>query len=289
MKNIVLFIVILFSLSGCFQKGQESQKKDIIVTSTFALYDATSFIAQDDFKVVQLLPFGREIHDFEPTPKDLIAIEKAKLFFYSGAGLEPWTKRFAKDKGVDMSRYVTLLKVGNTTDPHYWLDPLNMQKVADAIATKLTMLQPNKKEQFLKRAKEYKVALHELDALFHDRLQKCKNRAIYVNHNAYNYLAKRYGFRVEALMQLSPEASPSPKEVANIIKLIRNKRVKILFKEPFESSAVLEMVARETKTKIDVLQPLANITAQEAKEHKSYVDIMKENLLKIQKALGCEV
>jgi len=302
MKKILYFILpLLIFFVGCSQNSSEKSQKPQVVVTTFAIYDVAKSIAQDDIDVSMLIPFGKEVHSFEPTPKDIIKLKKSAYFFYNGAGLEPWAEKFADgNKGVDLSRYVDLKKATTShhhhgdkehgaIDPHYWLDFENMQKIADTIAHYYAQLLPQKKELFFKRAQKYKKMLQELDKKYKRVFNTtCKKKEIFVNHNAYSYLASRYGFGVDSLVGLSPEAQPSPKVIEETIKQIRKEGVKVVFCENFENKNILESVARDTGVKMEILKPLANITADDAKKGESYQSLMLQNLKKIADALECD-
>ena len=296
-RFITLFLILLLFFAGCSTSHEENRNVSV-VTTTYAIYDAAKQIGGSDVDVSMLIPPGREIHTFEPTPQDIIKLKKADLILYNGAGLEPWSKRFDfGTKGVDLSRYVHLRKfkedhhdhhaLHNDNDPHYWLDFDNMKKVAEVIANKLGEREPAKKSLFVKRAKGYERMLDDLDAAYKRSLTNCKKDTIFVNHNAYSYLASRYSIKVHSLVGLSPDAEPDPKTVQKILEEIAKEHTKVIYYEPFENSAVLNSIAKDAGVKTMPLQPLGNITAEEATKHLGYKEIMIENLHKLSKGLEC--
>ena len=291
--------MLFFFFAGC-SKEDTFYDKPSVVTTTYAIYDVASYIGGRDIDVSMLIPPGREIHTFEPTPQDIIKIKNANLVLYNGAGLEPWSEKFNfGSKGVDLSRFVQLKKfeehhhhhhshtLHSDYDPHYWLDFDNMKRVAEVIAKRFSELEPSKKQLFMQRAKEYEKMLTHLDESYRASLKNCKKEEIFVNHNAYGYLASRYGFEVHSLVGLSPDAQPDPKTVQNLLDEIKKEEVKYIFYEPFENSAVLNSIAKDAGVKTLPLQPLGNITAKEAAKHMGYKEIMLENLHKLSKGLEC--
>jgi zinc transport system substrate-binding protein len=296
----LFFLISAFIFTGCFENKQTNQsQKPNVVVSTFAIYDVAKYLAKDEIDVFLLLPPGREVHSFEPTPKDIIKLKKASLFVYNGAGLEPWVEKFATKESLDLSKYVTLIDFKNhnhhnhhhhhfSKDPHYWLDFANMKKVADILAKRFSKIVPKKKELFQKRAKEYEKVMDNLDKAYKNELLNCKKSEIFVNHNAYSYLGKKYNFGVHSLVGLSSEAKPSPKTIEEIINEIKKEDIKVIFFENFENSSVIKQIAKDTNVKVDTLQPLANITKDEAQKKLTYKDIMLKNLKKIKSALECK-
>ena len=96
-RNIIfVLIIILFLLQMILMKQDEKElsSEPVVAVSTFAIYDIVKHISEGTFKIVNILPFGVDAHSFEPTPKLMASIEESTLVIYSGAGLEPWIKKF---------------------------------------------------------------------------------------------------------------------------------------------------------------------------------------------------
>jgi len=313
MKNFIKIIFVLIVVVSVLQmfvikndsnkSTQNSVTKPIVSLSTFSLYDIAKHIAGDSVELVMILPFGVDAHSFEPTPKLMAKIQKSALVVYSGAGLEPWIDGFEfKHDVINMSEYVKLreLKAGehhhhdnhhiehNRVDPHYWLDFNNMVIATNMIKDSMIKLFPKYKDLYENNAKEYINMLNRLDSKYRDSIKDCKIDTIVVNHNAFSYLSHNYGFHVEALSGLSPQAQPSAKNMIKLISDVKKYNISTIFFESFVSDKAIKSIASEAKVDVDVLQPLGNITADEAKKKLSYEDIMLENLEKISKALECK-
>jgi zinc transport system substrate-binding protein len=248
-----------------------------------------------------ILPLGVDAHSFEPTPKLMAKIMRSQLVIYSGAGLEPWTSSFEfKSKVIDMSKSVKLLKPKdkhdghahnhghNAVDPHYWLDIQNMISATELISEEFIKISPENKQVYKSNSEKYIAKLKSIDAKYKKALSNCKKETIIVNHNAFSYLSSNYGFHVEALNGLSPDAQPSAKDMVRVIEHVREHDVKTIFFESFVNDKAMKSIAQEAKVSVEVLQPLGNITRDEAQKNLSYEDIMLDNLKKISKALVCE-
>lgn len=311
MKNlkIVLLILVLF-LAALFvvmenDKKPEANDKPIVGVTTFALYDITKHIAGDTVTVINILPFGVDPHSFEPTPRLMSGIEKSSLVFYSGAGLEPWIHGFKfKHKAVNISKYVKLRSLSESEiaqdheheheahhqsiDPHYWLDFDNMKKAAEVITKELIALQPKNRELYSKNRDKYIKMLQKLDEDYKKALSNCRQKNVVVSHNALGYVADKYGFDVESLTGLSPEAQPSAQAIRRIFQDIHSKGIQTIFYENFVNDKVTKTIAKDANITVDVFQPLGNITADEARAGLTYEDIMRQNLKKLSKALMCK-
>lgn len=305
-KIIFILIVATFLLQMFVMQQDEKAKiqKPMVAVSTFSLYDITKHIVGDTLEIINIIPFGVDPHSYEPTPKAMADIIKSKLVLYSGAGLEPWTDGFEfQNRVIDISKHVTLRELNeheheqhsfhdnqcahSKIDPHYWLDFSNMVTTANLITTELIKISPSNELLYLTNRDKYVKMLHKLDDDYKKALTGCSLDTIIVNHNAVGYLSNRYGFHVESLSGFSPEAEPSAKNMARLISHVQEHSVPTVFFETFVSDRAIKSIANEAKVSVDVLQPLGNITADEAKKKLTYEQMMYVNLEKISKALMC--
>ena len=280
----------------------ESKSRPLIALSTYALYDAAKNIAGESMECFCVLPYGVEVHDFEPTPKIMARLHDADLVVFSGAGLQPWTHTFEDEKnGLDMSGYMKLLDAAHHDDdeeetghhhesefdPHYWLDTDNMIKAVNVLKEKFTKLLPANKELYNANAEAYIAKLKEIDAQYRQKMLTCKIDTIVVDHNAFSYLAQKYGFHVESISGLSPDAEPSAKVMGSIIDKVKENNITTIFFESFASDKVINAIATDAKVQVDFLQPIANITKDELQNGSTYYSLMMQNLEKISKAREC--
>jgi zinc transport system substrate-binding protein len=111
---------------------------------------------------------------------------------------------------------------------------------------------------------------------------------IVVSHQAFNYLAKRYGFTTLYISGISPDEEPSPKRIAEIATLAKEKNIKYIFFETLVSPKIANTIASEIGAQTLILNPLEGLTADDIKTGKSYISIMKANLINLQKAMECQ-
>jgi len=307
-RKIIFLLIIALFLLQMFVMKQDAKvevQKPMVAVSTFSLYDITKHISGDTLKIVNIIPFGVDPHSYEPTPKSMIEISKSELVLYSGAGLEPWTDGFEfQNRVIDMSKHMTLRELEqdehehhdfhdnqcahNRIDPHYWLDFSNMAIATNLITKELIKISPSNELLYLKNRDSYLQMLEKLNLDYKNSLTTCKLDTLIVNHNAIGYLSSRYDFHVESLSGFSPEAEPSAKNMARLISHVKEHSVSTVFFETFVSDRAIKNIANEAKVAVDVLQPLGNITADEAKNNLTYKEMMYLNLEKISKALECQ-
>ena len=310
-KKRAFFILLPISLLLIFLLNQKTKiseekadKRLSVSVSSFALYDITRAIAKHSINVTNILPFGVDPHSYEPTPRTMANIEKSALVIYSGSGLEPWTHNYTfKQKVLNISKLVHLRELSEEEehehhhasehedesgiDPHYWLSIENMKIATSAITKELITLKPENKALYTKRESEYIKGLETLEVQYRDSLKSCKQKSIVVSHNAYGYLAQEFGFEVISLSGLSPEAQTDAKSMQKIIETIKKQKISLLFGESFANTKTMQSIANEVDLKVETLDALGNITADEMQQNLSYKDIMQMNLHKITKALEC--
>ena len=283
------------------EAGEVNSGKIKIAVSTFALYDIANAVGGKAVEVEMVIPFGVEVHSFEPTPKTIIEIKKSTLFLFSGAALEPWIQKLpTSDNMQDMSQYVDLREVAvhgedhhkeshhhGAVDPHYWLDVGNMKLLTQKIALMLVKQDPQNESHYVQRATAYIDELSAIDSAYKKQLQTCALNEVILHHNTLGYVAARYGFKVESLTGLSPDALADAKTMARLAKSIKEKGIEVLFFEAFVSDRLMNNLAKENNIRLDYLEPLANITAAQAQEGMHYKDGMYANLEKLSKAMQC--
>ncbi|ARU49195.1 High-affinity zinc uptake system binding-protein ZnuA [Sulfurospirillum diekertiae] len=275
---------------------------DVSITTTiFPLYDVVKNIGGDNVKLTNLVPFGVEAHEFEPKAKDIAALSKSDYFIISSPVFETWSTKIIsslkiQDKTIDMSQKVKLIEMKHSEhehehkgsyDPHYWLSIDNYMNVAKEVAALLSTKDPENAKLYEANLAAYLVKLEALKTDY-EVLKSCKNKKVIVNHDAFEYLAQEYGITQYSITGMTPETKPSPKQIAQLIDLTKKEKIPTVFFEEFASDKVAKSIAKEANVKTDALRPVENITVAESKKGIGYIDIMKENLVKLHDAMDCQ-
>jgi len=280
-------------------------KKYIIQATNYPIYYFTQRIVDKKMEVKSFIPLGVEPHSWEPTPGDIVKLEKSNILLYNGAGMEHWITDIAKSvkkeiKIVNTSAGINLLQLTDYRDahgkheedqeegqydPHVWLDPVNAQIMAKNIKEILVEIDPvnasHYEENYTKLVKE----LDQLDQAFKQGLKDISQREFIVNHASFGYLAHRYDLKQAPIMAVSPYSEPTPKKMLEIIELTKEHGINYVFTEVLVSSRVAEVLAKEAGVKTAVLNPLANITKRDIEDGKNYFSIMYTNLEVLKMAL----
>jgi zinc transport system substrate-binding protein len=261
------------------RSGEGSDGRTRVVAAFYPLAYAAEEIGKRDVTVENLTPPGAEPHDLEVSPGSIRLLERADVILLLGHGFQPSLERAA---GSDPKALRLLDTPGlgrfPDGDPHVWLDPLGYARIAERIAQTLG---------HTGEGRSFAARLRSLDGELRRGLAHCTRSQIVTSHEAFRYLAERYGLRQVAISGLSPEAEPSPARLRHVIETIRRTGATTVFFETLVSRRLTETVARETGARTAVLNPIEGLTEDERSSGKDYFVLMRENLASLRKGLGC--
>lgn len=305
-KNI-FEVFIIFTLFA-YPSRLAGKTKLFVVTSIFPLQEFAKAVGGERIKADLLIPPGTDPHTWEPRPSDIANISKADTFIYVGAGMEPWLQDVLEgtkhdslaiievSEGADVIYDEEDVKYkGNknnhtrSLDPHIWLDLKRDLVILDKIANFFSKRDPEGREFYIQNAINYKKKLSDLDKMFTEGLKNCEKKEIFLcGHSAFAYMAKRYGLNQVPLYGISPDAEPSPGNMAHLIDFARKNGIKAIFFERLTNSAIARIMAEEIGAETLVLNPGLNITKDEMEKGITFISIMEENLKNLKKGLGCD-
>jgi len=159
-----------------------------------------------------------------------------------------------------------------------WLDPLRYAKIVERIGQALH--EPA-------AAARLQARLRGLDGEYRTGLAHCQRREIVTSHEAFGYLAERYGLEQIAITGLSPEVEPEPAKLQHVVELVRKRGVTTIYFETLVSPRIAETVARETGANTAVLNPIEGLTKNEISQGENYFSLMRTNLRTLREGLGC--
>ncbi|MCK9536308.1 MAG: zinc ABC transporter substrate-binding protein [Bacilli bacterium] len=299
---IFLFIVIIPFFSGCDGIPEEVD----IYASIYPIEFLVKEIVGNKYKVKAVYPRGKDVHDYDVSPSEIISLSKSKIIFYIGLGLEPVIE---KSKDTVLSDVLTISLADNLTlielnsdhyhegydpsndgqvfyDPHVWLDPINMQIIAETILENIIEylnVEPTDVTLFKENCNNLKSRLKDLDEDFKDVLsdETIINKTIMVDHDAYAYWQLRYGINRIKLRNHNDSPDISPVEMKEKIEQAQALGIKYICttKNEMESSIIeayllgLNLTVKDKRQ----LHHLGTITAKEEKKE-DYFSLMRYNL-----------
>lgn len=273
-------------LAACGSTDEEtsgaSPSDETSVTAIASHYPVEFLVRQiggDAVAVETLTAPGAEPHDVELTPQQVASLQDSDTVFYI-SGYQPAVDDAvggASNTVVDLSEGLALREADEQsgTDPHIWLDPTLMSAMAVTVAETLTAADPDNAATFQANAESLQEELATLDEQWSAGTATCESRTMVVNHEAFGYLADRYGFDQKGISGLSPENEPSAEAIAELTEFVRNNNVSTVYTETLVDPAVAETIAAETGASTAVLDPIEGLAADSDGD---YLSIMTDNL-----------
>ena len=275
-----------------------------IVASFYPLQFVAEQVGGDAVEVANLTPAGAEPHDLELTPQQVAEIGEADLVLYV-PGFQPAVDEAiaaeAPDTAVDMSAGITLLEghaheegeehageehagEEGATDPHIWLNPLNMVTMGATVADRLAPLAAGSTAAIDANRSSFDAAMTALDEEWAAGTASCDSRDLVVSHEAFGYLAERYDFEQVGISGLSPESEPSAAKVAEVADFVRANGVRTIYFETLVDPKVAQAVASETGAATAVLDPIEGLAPDASGD---YTSIMRSNLETVRTGQPC--
>jgi zinc transport system substrate-binding protein len=300
-----LAVLTLAGCGGSSANGSGGGKLDV-VASFYPLEFIARTVGGDAVHVTTLTAPGVEPHDLELTPKQVGAIASAKLVVYEKdlqPAVDEAVEQNAKDAGFDVAPAAQLEATGadfeehgdgavapaahkdNALDPHFWLDPVRYAQVIKAVEEKLAAVDSANAQGYHERAKALLDQVGKLDTEYKTGLASCTLTTFVTSHEAFAYLAKRYGLTMIGIAGFTPDAEPSPARIKEVQDIVKAQHVTTIFYEELVSPKVADTIANDVGVQTAVLSPIEGLSDANSKE--TYLTLMQENLQELKKANSC--
>ncbi|MCK0111165.1 metal ABC transporter substrate-binding protein [Ornithinimicrobium sp. F0845] len=295
-----------------------------VVTGFYPLEYAAERVVGDvpGVTVETLTSPGTDAHDLELSPRQVGAVQDADLVIFSAgmqAAVDAAVAEQAPDRSLDVTSVVALAETGDDhedhgdhdhedhdghdheghdheghdhdghdhgpLDPHFWLDPERYAAAGAAIAEELAAIDPVNAEDYLANAEAFSQDLDELDAEFREGLASCEHDTMVTTHEAFGYLADRYGLHQVGITGITPEAEASPARMAEITREVEALAVPAIYAQSTLGGDLAEVIGRETGTQVLVLDPIEGLT--DASAGNDYFQVMRANLEALRQGQVC--
>jgi zinc transport system substrate-binding protein len=312
LMRILATLVLAATLTGCAAFTDEapgSADGVQVATAFYPLQYVAQRVAGDLATVVNLTQPGSEPHDLELTVAETAAIADADLVIHAAdfqPGVDEAIAQNGTGEAIDAAAIVGLEpfdEVGHEhptedqaveesgedhehgdLDPHFWQDPLRMADLGDAVAVELGATDPAHADAYGANAAALRADLESLDESYDQGLAGCGRSTVVVSHDAFGYLEK-YGLEMEPIAGLSPDAEPTPADLARLQDLIRREGLTTVFSERLVSPRLSRTLADDLGITTAVLDPVEGLSDETADE--DYLSLMRENLRALERANGC--
>lgn len=262
----------------------QAEAKFKVVTTFTVIQDIAQNVAGDAATVESITKPGAEIHEYEPTPKDIVKAQSADLILWNGLNLERWFERFfqnIKDKpAVVVTEGITPLSIyegpyKDAPNPHAWMSPSNALIYVENIKNALVKYDPQNADTYQKNAAAYAEKIKQLDKPLREKLSQipADQRWLVTSEGAFSYLAKDYDLKEGYLWPINAEQQGTPQQVRKLIDLVKKNHIPVVFSESTVSAKPAQQVAKESGAKYGGVLYVDSLSAADGPVP-TYVDLL---------------
>ncbi len=287
----VLLVLAAFGLlsSGCDRTpaaGNQAGKKRVVTTFTI-LQDMAMRVAGDKAIVESITKPGAEIHDYEPTPLDIVKAQSADLVLRNGMGLERWFEKFmGKVKNVpsvDLSDGIVPIGIAEgpyngKPNPHSWMSPSNAVIYVENIRKALVQIDPANQSAYDANAAAYTAEIKAIDTPLRAKLSEipAEQRWLVTCEGAFSYLARDYGMKELFLWPVNADEEGTPRQIQKVVDTVRKNQIPVAFSESTISDKPQRQVCHETGARYGGVLYVDSLT-DAGGPAPTYLDLLKYN------------
>ncbi|MET3559596.1 manganese/iron transport system substrate-binding protein [Bartonella japonica] len=288
--TIVLGAVIFFTPNFALCAG-----KFKAVTTFTIIADMARNVAGDVAEVESITKPGAEIHEYQPTPRDLMRAQGANLILWNGLELELWFEKFFQNikdvPSVVVSEGIIPIEIGEgpfsgKPNPHAWMSPTSALIYVDNIRDAFVKYDPEHAAIYKENAEIYKQKIRatidpiraKLDVVPQDK------RWLVTSEGAFSYLAHDFDLKELYLWPINSDQQGTPQQVKHVIDMVRKYNINVVFSESTISSAPAKQVARETGAKYGGVLYVDSLSEKNG-EVPTYIDLLRVTSGRISDAL----
>jgi len=263
--TIVLTAMVAAAYYSILQKEMEVDKLKV-VASFYPLAFFAQEIGGEQVTVRQLIPDNTEVHTWQPSFADILAVDEADVIIYNGASLDHWFEDDilsivdSSDKIiVETTNGVNLLETEpehadeheELYDPHTWISPFLAKQQAQNIYEALIQKDPNHQEYYSERWQKLRTRFEELDSNYLTGLSTKTKEEIFVAHSAFGYLADRYGFKQHGVIGISADEQPSASVYVSLVDMMMEHEIYVVYVDPVYTDESAQTLKNDLETRTD--------------------------------------
>ena len=282
-----------------------------VVCTSFPGYDFARQILGDSGDVTMLLRPGAESHTYEPTPQDILTIQKCDLFVYTGGDSDEWVRDVllsVQPSSIKVFRMMDCVKLAEEPhsegmeedweeedegspemDEHVWTSPANAMEIIRSMESAIVSLDPDRKEFYASQAEAYLSQIVSLDRQFREIVRNAACTEIIVaDRFPFRYFCDEYGLTYYAAFPgCSTDTQPSAKTVAFLIDQVKKDRIPMIFHIELSSSGeqMCRSIAEATGARVGLLHAVHNVSLRDFEQGATYVSLMQHNAAVLKEAL----
>ncbi len=286
MRNFYKSAITALTLSLFCGMSQNAYAEKFKAVTTFTVIaDIARNVAGDSAIVESITKPGAEIHDYQPTPKDIIRAQGANVIFWNGLNLERWFERFLQDvngvPNIIVSEGIEPLSIyeGPYTDkpnPHAWMSTQSALIYIDNIRKTFVDMDPDNADIYNANAKSYSQEVQEIKDGLVESLEKIPDdkRFLVTSEGAFSYLAKDMNMKEVYLWPMNADQQGTPQQVRNVIDTVRKYQIPVVFSESTISDKPAKQVAAASQAKYGGILYVDSLSAADG-EVPTYLDLLR--------------
>lgn len=273
----------LAALGACSAGADDASDGRVeVLASFYPLQYVAERVGGNDVVVSSLTPPAAEPHDLELSPGQVRSIGEVDLVVYLSEFQNATDEAVAARAPEHVVDAIAATDRASA-DPHFWLDPTRLAAVAQDVADELALVDPDNALAYQERADALAADLTTLDGEYAATLARCEGATLVTSHEAFGYLADRYGLLQEGISGIDPDAEPSPARLREVRSIVEAADVSTLFFEVLVSPKVTQTLADDLGVTTAVLDPLEG----HVDEQVDYLEVMRANLVALDAGLTC--
>lgn len=290
--KIIFTLAIVAGIAALLLSPSIRKKDYKIVTTIFPLYDITSSIYGDDGVKLIIKP-GTELHDYEPTPEDIINIKEADVLIYNGGESEEWIKKILEGtkEGATVIRTMDLVEnleeehehehehEHDEYDEHIWANPKNVIKIVEKVSSVLSEKYPAKQQEISQNAKDYTAKMQEIDERFSElKKHNNGNTIVVADRFPFAYFIHEYGFKyIAAFSGCSHDAEVSSAKLSELIETVKSQKRKTVYTLELSNQKIANTIKDATGAEIKTLYSGETVTLEDYDNNVGLYELYNRN------------
>jgi zinc transport system substrate-binding protein len=262
----IIVLTAVFATAFYSQQNKTESDKLKVVTTFYPLAFFVQQIGGEEVAVTQLIPDNTEVHTWQPSFADILAVDEAEVIIYNGASLDHWFKNDILPT-IDSSNKIVVettkgVKLRETEtehsdeheelyDPHTWISPFIAKQQAQNIYEALIQKDPVHEGYYSERWQNLKTRFEELDNNYLSGLSTKSKEDVFVAHAAFGYLADRYGFKQHGVIGISADEQPSAQVYANLVDMMMEHETYVVYVDPVYTAESIQTLKNDLETRTD--------------------------------------
>ena len=280
----VLAVAMVFAVNWVAPPRAEAKGLNVVTTFT-VIADMARNVAGDAATVDSITKPGAEIHNYQPTPRDIVKAQRANLILWNGLGLELWFEKFFVNlrdvPAAVVSDGVDPIGIGEgpyegRPNPHAWMSVSDALIYVENIRKAFVEHDPDNAETYNANAADYSEEIRALVEPIHAMLETVPEgrRWLATSEGAFSYLARDLGLDELYIWPINADQQGTPQQVRHVIDTIREHEVPAIFSESTVSAKPARQVARETGIRYGGVLYVDSLS-DEGGPVPTYIDLLK--------------